>query len=103
MLSSIGEEFAHDLSQAMNMIQLAVSNPRAYGSGLSKTHFLVEALRRKAMCMQQMARLAQNRVRQSHEKLSLPQVVQSIMDERHAEIRKAAHDARTRDPQQRGR
>ena len=85
MLSSIGEEFAHDLSQAMNMIQLAVSNPRAYGSGLSKTHFLVEALRRKAMCMQQMARLAQNRVRQSHEKLSLPQVVQSIMDERHAE------------------
>ena len=82
MLSSIGEELAHDLTQALQLIQQAVANPRQYGAGLSKTHFLVEGLRRKAMSMQQMSRLAQNRVRQSHEKLALPQVVQGVIDER---------------------
>lgn len=85
MLGTIGEEFAHDLTQAMQLIHQAVVNPRLHGVGLSKTHFLVDGLRRKAMSMQQMARLAQNRVRQSHEKLNLGDVAQSVIDERRAE------------------
>ncbi len=85
MLSSIGEEFAHDLNQTLHLIQQAVINPRSFGSGLSKTHFLLEGLRRKAMSMQQVSRLAQNRIRQSHEKLSLPEVLQSVIHERRAE------------------
>ncbi len=85
ILATIGEEFAHDLTQAMHLIHQAVVNPRLHGVGLSKTHFLVEGLRRKAMSMQQMARLAQNRLRQSHEKLVLGEVVQSVVDERRAE------------------
>ena len=85
MLGTIGEELAHDLGQALNLIHQAVINPRGHLAGLSKTHFLVEGLRRKAMSMQQMARLSQNKVRQSHEKLSLDEVVQMVIDERQPE------------------
>jgi hypothetical protein len=85
ILGTVGEEFAHDLTQAMEQILYAVANPRSYGVSLSRTHFMVEALRRKAMALQQISRLAQNRVRQSHEKLSLPQAAQSVLDDRHSE------------------
>jgi hypothetical protein len=85
ILGTVGEEFAHDLTQAMEQILYAVANPRSYGVSLSRTHFMVEALRRKAMALQQISRLAQNRVRQSHEKLSLPDAIKGVLEDRHAE------------------
>ncbi len=85
VLGTIGEEIAHNLTQALDLILQAASNPRAMGESLSRTHFLVDRLRRKAMSMQQIARLAQNRVRQSHEKLSLAGVAQNVLDDRKTE------------------
>ncbi len=85
ILGTIGEEIAHHLTQALELIVQSAANPRTFGQGLSRTHFLIDRLRRKAMSMQQIARLAQNRVRQSHEKLSLQEVVQNLLDDRKAE------------------
>ncbi len=50
-----------------------------------RTHTLVDGLRHKAMALQQISRLAQNQVRQSHEKLSLQEVTQGLLTERQAE------------------
>ncbi len=85
IMGTVGEEFAHDLTQVMEQILLTIANPRNSGANLSRTHLMVDTMRRKAMSLQQISRLAHNRVRQSHEKLSLPEVAQSVLDERHAE------------------
>jgi hypothetical protein len=69
----------------MEMVSYVAANPRALGTNLTQIHFLLDGLRRKAMALQQISRLAQNRVRQSHEKLSLPVVAQGVLDERQAE------------------
>lgn len=86
ILGTVGEEFAHDLTAAMDMISQVAANPRSFASTLANTHFVLEGLRRKAMALQQISRLAQNRVRQSHETLSLPEVTQSVLVERRAEF-----------------
>jgi hypothetical protein len=85
VLGTIGEEIAHNLTQALELIVQAAANPRNFGQGLSRSHFLIDRLRRKAMSMQQIARLAQNRVRQSHEKLVLGEVAQNVLDDRKPE------------------
>jgi hypothetical protein len=85
IVGTIGEEFAHILTNAMELIVHAVANPRSYGNDLSRTHTLVDGLRHKAMALQQISRLAQNQVRQSHEKLSLSEVAQGLLTERQAE------------------
>ena len=85
ILGTIGEEIAHNLTQALDLVVQAAANPRTFGQSLSRTHFLIDRMRRKAMSMQQISRLAQNRVRQSHEKLSLPSVAQQALDDRTAE------------------
>lgn len=86
IVGTIGEEFAHGLTHAIEQILQAAASPRSIGAALSHTHFLVEGLRRKAMALQQISRLAQNQVRQSHEKLFLQTVVQGVLDERKAEF-----------------
>jgi hypothetical protein len=86
ILGTIGEEFAHDLTQAIELILHAVAHPRTYANDLSRTHYLIEGLRRKAMGMQQISRLAQNRLRQSHEKLMLHLVTQSMLDDHKGEF-----------------
>jgi hypothetical protein len=85
ILGTIGEEIAHHLTEALELIVQSAANPRTFGQSLSRTHFVIDRLRRKAMAMQQIARLAQNRVRQSHEKLSLQVVAQNVLDDRKAE------------------
>ena len=85
ILGTVGEEFAQSLTQAMGLIMHAGANPRVSGATLSRSHFLMDELRRKAMALQQISRLAQNRIRQSHEKLALHQVAQIVLDERRAE------------------
>ncbi len=85
ILGTIGEEFSQHLTHAMEMVSQVAANPRQLATHLTHTHFLIDGLRRKAMALQQISRLAQNRVRQSHEKLSLPQVAQGVLDERKAE------------------
>ncbi len=86
ILGTIGEEFSQHLTNAMEMVDYVVANPRSLAANLTQTHFLLDSLRRKGMALQQISRLAQNRVRQSHEKLSLPQVAQGVLDERQAEF-----------------
>jgi hypothetical protein len=86
ILGTIGEEVAHHLTEALELIVQSAANPRTFGQSLSRTHFVIDRLRRKAMALQQIARLAQNRVRQSHEKLSLQQVVQNVLNDRKAEF-----------------
>ncbi len=85
ILGTIGEEIAHHLTEALELIVQSAAHPRTFGQNLSRTHFVIDRLRRKAMAMQQIARLAQNRVRQSHEKLFLQEVVQNVLDDRKAE------------------
>jgi hypothetical protein len=85
ILGTIGEEFSQHLTHAMEMVAQVAANPRHLATNLTNTHFLIDGLRRKSMALQQISRLAQNRVRQSHEKLSLPQVAQGVLDERKAE------------------
>lgn len=82
ILATIGEEIAHNLTQALDLVVQAAANPKTFGQTLSRTHFLIDRMRRKAMGMQQISRLAQNRVRQSHERLSLPSVAQQALDDR---------------------
>lgn len=96
IVGTIGEEFAHSLTQAMDLVLQAAANPRLAGITLSRTHFLVDVLRRKAMSLQQISRLAQNRVRQSHEKLALHEVAQTVLDERSAEHKAAGMIVNTR-------
>ena len=81
----MGEEIAHNLTQALELIVQLASQPRVNAQSLAKTHFLIDRMRRKAMSMQQISRLAQNRVRQSHEKLTLSEVVQHVLEDRKAE------------------
>jgi hypothetical protein len=85
ILSTIGEEFSQHLTNAMEVVTQAVANPRTLSTSLTQIHFLMDGLRRKSMALQQISRLAQNRIRQSHEKLSLPVVAQGVLDERQAE------------------
>ena len=85
ILGTMGEEIAHNLTQALENIMQVAANPKGFGQNLSRTHFLIDRMRRKAMSMQQIARLAQNRVRQSHEKLSLPEVTKSVLEDRKSE------------------
>jgi hypothetical protein len=85
IVGTIGEEFAHTLTSAMELIVHAVANPRGFGNDLSGAHTMLDGLRHKAMALQQISRLAQNKVRQSHEKLSLPQVAQDLLAERQTE------------------
>jgi hypothetical protein len=96
IVGTIGEEFAHVLTNAMELIVHAAANPRSYGNDLTRTHLLVDGLRHKAMALQQISRLAQNQVRQSHEKLSLQQVVQGLLTERQAEYAAAGVVVNTR-------
>ncbi len=85
ILGTMGEEIAHNLTQALENIMQVAANPKAFSQNLSQTHYLIDRMRRKAMSMQQISRLAQNRVRQSHEKLSLSEVTQSVLDDRKSE------------------
>jgi hypothetical protein len=85
IVGTIGEEFAHILTNVLEQIVHAAANPRSSGDDLRRTYNSIDGLRRKAMALQQISRLAQNQVRQSHEKLSLQQVVQSLLTERQAE------------------
>ncbi len=85
IVGTIGEEFAHTLTSAMELIVNARANPRSVGNDLSSANALLDGLRHKAMALQQISRLAQNKVRQSHEKLSLPQVAQDLLGEHKAE------------------
>jgi hypothetical protein len=85
ILGTMGEEIAHNLTQALEMIVELASQPRGSAQTLAKTHFLIDRMRRKAMSMQQISRLAQNRVRQSHEKLTLSEVVQHVLEDRKVE------------------
>jgi hypothetical protein len=96
IVGTIGEEFAHILTNAMELIVHAAANPRSFGNDLTRTHLLVDGLRHKAMALQQISRLAQNQVRQSHEKLSLQQVVQGLLTERQAEYAAAGVVVNTR-------
>jgi hypothetical protein len=85
ILGTVGEELAQDLTRVLGLIAHAAANPKSYGDDLQWSYFLVEELRRKAKGMQQIARLTQNQVRQSHEKLALHHVAQSVLDERKSE------------------
>jgi hypothetical protein len=84
-VGTAGEEFAQALAEINQLIRLTVANPRDLVATLSRCHFAVDGLRRKAMSMQQLTRLAHNRVRQSHEKLALHEVVASVLQERQSE------------------
>jgi hypothetical protein len=86
IVGTIGEEFSHILTNAMELIVHAAANPRSNGGDLSRTLTLVDGLRHKAMALQQISRLAQNQVRQSHEKLSLQHVTQGLLTERQADF-----------------
>jgi hypothetical protein len=85
IIGTIGEEFAHSLTLAMELVLQTAANPRLAGATLGRSHFLMDVLRRKAMSLQQISRLATNSVRQSHEKLALHMVAQTVLDERRAE------------------
>lgn len=80
----------------MDQIVHAAANPRSSGDDLRRTYNSIDGLRHKAMALQQISRLAQNQVRQSHEKLSLQQVVQSLLTERQAEYAARGVVANTR-------
>jgi hypothetical protein len=96
IVGTIGEEFAHILTNAMELVVHAVANPRSSGADLSRAHTLVDGLRHKAMALQQISRLAQNQVRQSHEKLSLHQVAEGLLSERQVEYAAAGVVVNTR-------
>jgi hypothetical protein len=85
LVSTAGEEFGLGLSAVHQLLHDAVANPRDKLTLLSRCHFVVESMRRKAIALQQMARLGHNRVRQSHEKLNLHEVVDSVLTERKSE------------------
>lgn len=82
LLAQIGVEIAAPLSAALERIHALAGTGRIDRQSLRSLREEVEQARRAGMVAQQLARFASGRLRQSHERLSLSQVLQGLVAHR---------------------
>lgn len=88
LVSAVGSEIASPLTAAMERIQTLIATGRIDRTSLRALRDEVEGARRAGMIAQQLTRFASGRLRQSHERLSLAQTLQSALDQRPRETAK---------------
>lgn len=82
LVSQIGAEIAAPLTAALERINTLTSTGRIDRLGLRELRHEVEAARQVGMIGQQLTRFASGRLRQSHERLQLAEVVNGVLAHR---------------------
>ena len=82
LVSQIGAEIAAPLTAALERINTLTSTGRIDRQGLRALRHEVEAARQVGMIGQQLTRFASGRLRQSHERLQLAEVVNGVLAHR---------------------
>jgi len=82
LVSQIGAEIAAPLTAALERINTLTSTGRIDRQGLRDLRLEVEAARQAGMIGQQLTRFASGRLRQSHERLQLAEVVNGVLAHR---------------------
>ena len=82
LVAQIGAEIAAPLTAALERINALTSTGRIDRHGLRALREEVEAARQVGMIGQQLTRFASGRVRQSHERLQLPDVLKGVLSHR---------------------
>ena len=85
LVSQIGAEIASPLTAALERINTLVSTGKIDRAGLRALRDEVEVARQAGMIGQQLTRFASGRLRQSHERLQLAEVLQGVMAHRSRE------------------
>lgn len=88
LVSAVGSEVASPLTAALERIQTLIATGRIDRTSLRALRDEVDGARRAGMIAQQLTRFASGRLRQSHERLSLAQTMQSVLDQRPRETAK---------------
>lgn len=86
IVGALGAEIASPLTFALERINALTTTGRIDRQGLRALREEVETARQVSMASQQLARLASGRVRQSHERIDLPQILASVLKHRAREI-----------------
>jgi CheY-like chemotaxis protein len=82
LVSQMGAEIAAPLTAALERINTLTSTGRIDRQGLRELRHEVEAARQAGMIGQQLTRFASGRLRQSHERLQLAEVVNGVLAHR---------------------
>ncbi len=82
LVSQIGAEIAAPLTAALERINTLTSTGRIDRQGLRELRLEVEVARQAGMIGQQLTRFASGRLRQSHERLQLAEVVNGVLAHR---------------------
>jgi len=82
LVSQMGAEIAAPLTAALERINTLTSTGRIDRQGLRELRLEVEAARQAGMIGQQLTRFASGRLRQSHERLQLAEVVNGVLAHR---------------------
>ena len=90
LVSDMGAEIAAPLTAAMERINALTSTGRIDRNGLRSLRAEVETARQVGMIGQQLIRFASGRLRQSHERLQLAQVLEGVIAHRSRETVAAA-------------
>jgi hypothetical protein len=86
LLTQVGSEIAVPLSAALERVTALATTGRIDRQNLRALRDEVEAARRAGMVGQQLARFASGRVRQSHERLQLTQLLRDVLLQRGREL-----------------
>ncbi|GAP37557.1 hypothetical protein [Piscinibacter sakaiensis] len=82
LLASVGAEVAAPLTLALERIQAMVATGRIDAEGLAGLRTEVEAARRVGITAQQLSRFASRRLRLSHERLPLTELLREVLQHR---------------------
>lgn len=82
LLTQVGSEIAGPLTAAMERVNTLATTGKIDRQSLRALRDEVEAARRAGMLGQQLARFASGRVRQSHERLNLTQLLKDVLVQR---------------------
>ncbi|MDL2337891.1 MAG: hypothetical protein QFE16_08615 [Pseudomonadota bacterium] len=85
LIAELGAEIAHPLTTALERIHALTSSGRIDRSGLKALRDEVEAARQVGMTAQLLARFANERLQQSHERVALAESLQSVLTHRKRE------------------
>jgi len=86
VLSAVGTDVAYPLTAALERISSLIGSGRIDRASLRALRDEVAQARHAGMIAQQLARFANGRMRQTHERVSLPDTVNTVLSHRHQEL-----------------
>ena len=86
VLSAVGTDVAYPLTAALERITSLIGSGRIDRASLRALRDEVAQARHAGMIAQQLARFANGRMRQTHERVSLPDTVNTVLSHRHQEL-----------------